>query len=1331
MRFLGGSLRGCLVVLAAVSLLGTGCGSDEPVDDGGANGGSGGLGGTGGGTGGTGGGTGGTGGTGGGTGGTGGAGGSGGSGAAGGTGGSGGGAVECTEDCSALEADACMQYVCDADGSLAGTPGVCVEVPLPNDTACDDGLFCTLGDVCVDGACVGAQPNDCAGVEGDACTEVICNEETDACELAPANEGGSCDDGLFCTVGERCVAGACTGGAPNDCGMTTDACTAVVCDETAAACALAPANEGRSCASDDLCVVAAVCTAGVCQGRPKDCSSLDTECGTGVCDPANGTCRVDPAPPTTTCSLAGGCMVGTCDGFGTCSAAPVADGTSCVASATCSDGQCLGGACYAAASCLILLDEGFEPCMPVGWTLGSQWACGTPTAGPDGAFSGQSCLGTNLGGNYADASSWSAVTLPPVELQGLASPALSFRAWVETETNWDGFDVKVSTDDGLSWTKATGVQPPFDFVGSNSQASVPLWGGMKANRGWQLYRVDLSPWLGQVVTIRFDFFADGSNNENGVFIDEVRVADASATPIWLADGSATAYANRPFVFEPVRIGGSSAATWSIVGGTNHAWLTIDPSSGMLTGTPSAAHVGPASVTIAASEPTVPGNADQATIELYVLPTPYLFDDLESTCTSWAFTGDWQCGVPVDGPGAAFSGVNALATNLTGDYANNRAWGSSGALSPPIDLTTAQAPLLTFKAHYSVSVSDGWNVKVSDDGGATFTLLTDVTRAYDSTVGGQQAWNHTTNWTAWHEYRANLAAYAGQTIQIRFENYSDASSTYPGVTIDDVAVVEAAALPFEIAAGTPPDAFANFPFAFQPHATSGSPSKSWTIVGGNNHQWLTIDPATGRLTGTPSAGNVGSVSVTVRAVEPTQAWNEAEQTFTFVVLPAPAFYDGFESCSAAWSLTGDWECGPPAEPGYPGNAFGGAHVLDTNLDGHYADNRAWGTSAATIALDFTSVSQPVLQFMGWSRVSSSDGWNVKVSSDGGATFQVVSGVPAYNAGNVNGGQPGWNGLTTWESWRPYVFDLAGYAGMNVLLRFDLYSNSSSNYPGVAIDELLVREARDVPLAITTTGLSLATIGGAYTQQLSRTGGSSAAQWSIVGGTNHGWLTIDPATGTLSGTPSTAGPVTVTVRVAEPLAAWNAAEATLHFDVIQAIWTEGFEDCTAAGWSLNAASWACGAPGLGPTTAASGTGVLGSRSSVSGDGYPLFARYASDTATSPPIPLYTAVAPTLTFQMWLDTEENYDGVKLQISSDSGFTWTDVTTVVPAYTHLSGGCCNAETGPAWHGRLGDLGWRQVTADLSAWAGLEVMLRFALTSDSSSNQYDGVYIDDLVIFD
>ncbi|MEM9695517.1 MAG: choice-of-anchor J domain-containing protein, partial [Myxococcota bacterium] len=213
----------------------------------------------------------------------------------------------------------------------------------------------------------------------------------------------------------------------------------------------------------------------------------------------------------------------------------------------------------------------------------------------------------------------------------------------------------------------------------------------------------------------------------------------------------------------------------------------DPVTGVLSGTPTAGDAGMVTVNLRYEEPGMPQNFDTATVSLEVV-TGLFFDTFESGCSTWTLTGDWACGAPTSGPGSALGGTNVIATNLAGDYAVGVNAGTATATSGTIDLTAATAPLLSFSVwqQWEGSTSDGFYVEVSTDGGTTFTLLTAVTPAYNLSLSGQPAWGDLTlvGWTA---YTADLSAFVGQSISLRFQYESDGSDQFPGSYIDDVLV----------------------------------------------------------------------------------------------------------------------------------------------------------------------------------------------------------------------------------------------------------------------------------------------------------------------------------------------------------------------------------------------------------------------------------------------------------------------------------------------------------------------------------------------------------------
>ncbi len=113
----------------------------------------------------------------------------------------------------------------------------------------------------------------------------------------------------------------------------------------------------------------------------------------------------------------------------------------------------------------------------------------------------------------------------------------------------------------------------------------------------------------------------------------------------------------------------------------------------------------------------------------------------------------------------------------------------------------------------------------------------------------------------------------------------------------------------------------------------------------------------------------------------------------------------------------------------------------------------------------------------------------------------------------------------------------FAGHKISLRFALASDGTNQGDAsVYIDRAAVLERALVPLAIQvpSPGVFSATVDQPFSETLQAIGGSSRAVWSIVARTNADWLSLDAATGMLSGTPSSSDAklASITVRIEEP-------------------------------------------------------------------------------------------------------------------------------------------------------------------------------------------------------
>ncbi len=326
----------------------------------------------------------------------------------GGAGGAGGSAAACAIDCATVDTPQCYEAQCNA------MSGQCEIVPTAGGESCDDELFCTTGETCVNGLCGGGSTNNC-GLEGDQCNYIVCDEDQDKCELTPFVDGTLCiDDSDLCIVNATCQAGVCQG-VQKDCffAPVPDVCHVSACNPQTGKCEPIPSNDGIPCPNDgDLCIINKTCQGGVCAGiTPKNCSALTGGCFVGVCDSNDGQCKASPIPMgsscqeavdecnTGACDAVGNCLpvptpgiqcasqtndcnIGQCDIMGACVGQPVneggvcEDGNSCTTGEACAAGACMGGVLN---NYIVYFSEPFTSDM-TGWTLGPEWAIGAASA---------------------------------------------------------------------------------------------------------------------------------------------------------------------------------------------------------------------------------------------------------------------------------------------------------------------------------------------------------------------------------------------------------------------------------------------------------------------------------------------------------------------------------------------------------------------------------------------------------------------------------------------------------------------------------------------------------------------------------------------------------------------------------------------------------------------------------------------------------------------------------------------------------------------------------------------------------------------------------------
>ncbi|MCB9451298.1 MAG: immune inhibitor A [Anaerolineaceae bacterium] len=97
-------------------------------------------------------------------------------------------------------------------------------------------------------------------------------------------------------------------------------------------------------------------------------------------------------------------------------------------------------------------------------------------------------------------------------------------------------------------------------------------------------------------------------------------------------------------------------------------------------------------------------------------------------------------------------------------------------------------------------------------------------------------------------------------------------------------------------------------------------------------------------------------------------------------------------------------------------------------------------------------------------------------------------------------------------------------------------------------------------------------------------------------------------------------------------------------------------------------------------------------------------------------------TLRYQAWYALESDWDYAYLMVSADDGATW----DILPTSHTITGDTNNAAYGPAYTGDSG--GWITESVVLDAYAGHEILVRFAVITDDAITQ-PGLALDDVQI--
>lgn len=107
------------------------------------------------------------------------------------------------------------------------------------------------------------------------------------------------------------------------------------------------------------------------------------------------------------------------------------------------------------------------------------------------------------------------------DLSAVSSATLLFRTWYSLETYWDYLYVMVSTDGGVTWE----LQSGFGTTAENPNDRAYGVGYTGPSTKWVTDKIDLTPYAGKSILVRFEMITDDAKTLIGVALDDIAIPE--------------------------------------------------------------------------------------------------------------------------------------------------------------------------------------------------------------------------------------------------------------------------------------------------------------------------------------------------------------------------------------------------------------------------------------------------------------------------------------------------------------------------------------------------------------------------------------------------------------------------------------------------------------------------------------------------------------------------------------------------------------------------------------------------------------------------------------
>ena len=592
-------------------------------------------------------------------------------------------------------------------------------------------------------------------------------------------------------------------------------------------------------------------------------------------------------------------------------------------------------------------------------------------------------------------------------------------------------------------------------------------------------------------------------------------------------------------------GGVQPFGWSLTSGTLPDGLTLNATTGTISGTPTAAAANvPLGFTVTDSATPPDSAVRNLTLTVSESALAIATDALASgqvgqaysqqmTATggtpsyTWAVTSGTLPGGLVLNPGSGLINGNPTepVTNRALTFRVTDSAVPAHTVNKTLNLTIAPAPLvITTEVLPAGKVGEPYAATLAAGGGIGPNTWAVASGVLPAGLGLNTSTGAITG--------TPTAAVASVAITFRVTD-----SSTPAQSVTKVINMAVEALPLSIPGLSLPAGQAGQPYSFALTATGGTPPLTWALIGGTLPNGMTFDGATGQLGGTPTVPAT-NLSLTFRVQDAGTPQQSATRALTLNIAAAPlaittaSLNNGQQGIPYSQTLA--------ASGGTPGFTWS---VVTGPLPGGLSLTSAGvlsGTPTATVTnapvtLGVRDSGDPMqLATKSFTITILPPGPGILTTSlpDGrvgvaySATLSGAGGVQPYRWEIASGSLPGGLSLNATTG---AITGNPNTAVTNTPLTIRLTDGSTPAQTATANLTLTILPPL---LEITTASLPDGIVGTGYSQTLGATGGTGTRTWALTAGTLPGGLALNANTGAISGTPTApAAAVSLTFRVTD--------------------------------------------------------------------------------------------------------------------------------------------------------------------------------------------------------